>query len=80
MPQGLRAFAGKQFRCVLRARRTSCSISGELLADGERWDFVIDGGATASWRNAGGARYWGCMARDCEALVLLPYDGMSGDW
>ncbi|WP_152597748.1 hypothetical protein [Novilysobacter arseniciresistens] len=57
-----------------------CSISGALRVDGERWEFVIDGGATATWRNDKRARYWGCKARRCEALVLLPYDGMSSGW
>lgn len=54
-----------------------CSISGELQAEGKTWQFTINGGATATWNHQGVTRYWGCSAKACEALVLMPTDMMN---
>ncbi|MEZ0471143.1 hypothetical protein [Luteimonas salinilitoris] len=54
-----------------------CSISGEIEADGKTWQFVIGGGATATWHRDGETMEWGCRVTECGPLVLLPYDGMD---
>lgn len=54
-----------------------CSISGELRAEAKTWEFTINGGATATWRTEGETRYWGCSAKACEPLVVLPTDFMD---
>lgn len=56
-----------------------CTISGEISAEGHVWRFEINGGGTATWSSDSQARYWGCSAEQCEPLVLLLSDGMSGD-
>lgn len=56
-----------------------CSISGKLNAGEKSWDFVIGGGATATWTDGKETRYWGCAAKACAPLVLMPYDGMNPD-
>lgn len=56
-----------------------CSISGKLDADGKSWNFVIGGGATATWTNENEIRHWGCAEKACGPLVLMPYDGMNPD-
>lgn len=56
-----------------------CSISGELEAEGKVWRFQINGGATATWTSGEDERHWGCSAKACESLVLLPTDGMNPD-
>lgn len=58
--------------------QVSCSISGELRADGKTWQFAIEGGGTATWVNARTTRYWGCGAPQCEPLVILLTDFMEG--
>lgn len=52
-----------------------CRITGELQADGQRWDFEINAAATASWKNGNEVREFGCSAAECEALVLMMPDG-----
>lgn len=54
-----------------------CSISGKLDAEGKSWDFVIGGGATATWTDGKEIRHWGCAAKACLPLALMPYDGMN---
>ena len=57
----------------------NCSVTGELQSGGRKWSFSIDGGGTATWRNAKTTGYWGCSAPECEPLVILLSDGMRGD-
>lgn len=54
-----------------------CSISGRIEAEGEAWEFVIDGGGTAIWSHENETRYFGCSAQACESLVLMPTDLMN---
>jgi len=54
-----------------------CSISGKLEADGKAWNFVIDGGGTATWSHGNETRYFGCSAKACEPLVLMLTDFMD---
>ncbi|MDN5780466.1 MAG: hypothetical protein L0H23_00345 [Luteimonas sp.] len=54
-----------------------CSISGKIEAEGKAWDFVIDGGGTATWSHGNETRYFGCSAKACEPLVLMPTDLMD---
>lgn len=56
-----------------------CSISGKLKAEEKVWDFVVEGGATATWNIGKETRHWGCTAKACAPLVLAPYDGMNPD-
>jgi len=56
-----------------------CAIAGEISAKGRIWRFEINGGGTATWRSGSQTRYWECSAEQCEPLVLLLSDGMSGD-
>ncbi|WP_407352147.1 hypothetical protein [Luteimonas sp. R10] len=56
-----------------------CSISGHLQADGRDWRFAINGGGIATWENDGTIRHFGCSAKECEPLLLLPTDGMEPD-
>lgn len=58
--------------------QVSCSIPGELQAEGRTWKFAIEGGGTATWDNAGTTRYWGCGSKECEPLVILLTDFMEG--
>lgn len=57
----------------------SCDISGEIRADGRPWTFEINGGGTATWTSRNEVRHWGCSARECDSMLLLPTDGMSGE-
>ena len=52
-----------------------CRITGELQADGQRWNFAINAAATASWKNGNEVREFGCSAAECEPLVLMMPDG-----
>ena len=53
-----------------------CEIAGELVADGQRWQYRINAASTASWTHAGQERFFGCSLSECEALVLmLPDNG-----
>lgn len=56
-----------------------CRITGELQADGQRWNFAINAAATASWKNGNEVREFGCSAAECEALVLMMPDGGEGE-
>lgn len=56
-----------------------CSISGKILAEQRAWEFDINGGGTATWVSGNEVRYWGCSAKECEPLILLLTDGMSGE-
>lgn len=56
-----------------------CSISGVIEAEGREWKYEIKGGGTATWIGDGEVRYWGCAAKECEPLVILLTDSMSGD-
>lgn len=55
-----------------------CSISGDITADGRTWHYKINGGGTATWKNDDDERYWGCSASECEPLVMMFTDSMSG--
>lgn len=60
-----------------RFYQVPCAITGELEAEGQAWKFTINGGATATWQRNGATRYWGCSAKACEPLVLMPTDFMN---
>jgi hypothetical protein len=47
-----------------------CSISGRLRSDGREWDFEINAGASAVWRDKEDVRKFGCSQKACEPLVL----------
>lgn len=54
-----------------------CSIDGELLEGGTRWEFSIGGAGTAVWRAGNRRVHWGCSAPGCAPLLLLPTDNMA---
>ncbi|WP_156963000.1 hypothetical protein [Aerolutibacter daejeonensis] len=56
-----------------------CDISGTILVEQRTWEFQINGGGTATWVRGNEVRHWGCSAKECEPLVLLLTDGMSGE-
>jgi len=56
-----------------------CSIGGTIQADGRIWSFRIDAGGEGVWRAGGEVRYFGCRAPQCDALLLISHDGMTGD-
>lgn len=62
-----------------RFYQVGCGISGRLQAEGRHWHFAINGGGIATWRDGDTTRHFGCSARECEALLLLPTDGMEPD-
>lgn len=62
-----------------RFYQVGCSISGRLRAEGRDWRFAINGGGIATWENDSTIRHFGCSARECETLLLLPTDGMDPD-
>ncbi len=43
------------------------------------WRFAINGGGVASWRDGIATRHFGCAARECASLVLMPSDDMAPD-
>lgn len=51
-----------------------CSIKGRLRAQEREWEFEINAAATATWTDGDTVRRWGCTAKACEPLVLLPPD------
>lgn len=55
-----------------------CSVEGELKRDGVNWYFSINAAATAVWSNDKNENIaWGCDARGCSKLFLLPYNAMG---
>lgn len=48
-----------------------CEISGELVADGQHWQYWINAAGTARWTRAGQQRYFACDAPGCAPLVLM---------
>ncbi|MDH5823553.1 hypothetical protein QFW77_11205 [Luteimonas sp. RD2P54] len=60
-----------------RFYQMGCSISGHLQAEGRNWRFAINGGGVATWQEGGTTRHFGCSAKKCESLLLLPTDGMG---
>lgn len=54
-----------------------CMIKGELMFEGQRWDFQINGASKAYWSNGISTRYFGCDASGCESLALAPYIGLN---
>ena len=62
-----------------RFYQVGCGISGRLQAEGRHWHFAINGGGIATWQDGDTVRHFGCSARECEALLLLPSDGMEPD-
>lgn len=56
-----------------------CMIAGQISSEDRAWRFEINGGGTATWSANGQVRHWGCRAAQCEPLVLLYSDGLSGD-
>lgn len=48
-----------------------CEITGELQADGQRWQFRINAAGTGSWQHNGSQRHVACTQPACEALVLM---------
>ena len=48
-----------------------CEISGELVADGQHWQYRINAAGTARWTRAGQQRYFACDAPGCAPLVLM---------
>ncbi|MDH5823549.1 hypothetical protein QFW77_11185 [Luteimonas sp. RD2P54] len=60
-----------------RFYQVGCSISGHLQAEGRDWRFAINGGGVATWQDGSTTRHFGCSAKECETLVLLPTDGME---
>lgn len=59
--------------------QVGCSISGRLRRDGRTWRFAINGGGTATLQGGDALRHYGCAAQACDALLLLPTDGMEPD-
>lgn len=62
-----------------RFYQVGCSISGHLQAEGRHWHFAINGGGIATWEDGDTVRHFGCRARECAALLLLPTDEMEPD-
>ncbi len=56
-----------------------CSISGRIEVDGQVWDYEINAGGVGKWTGKGKSRYWGCAAKECASLLLLPTDSMTGE-
>lgn len=56
-----------------------CAISGALEEGGRTWAFEINGGGMAIWKAGDEVRNWGCSAKECRSLVLLPTDEMRGE-
>lgn len=57
-----------------------CRITGQLEAEGRRWDYIINAAATARWQHADEVREFGCADSACAPLVLLmPDDGAGAD-
>lgn len=48
-----------------------CEITGELQADGQRWQFRINAAGTGSWQRNGSHRHVACTKPACEPLVLM---------
>lgn len=48
-----------------------CEITGELQADGQRWQFRINAAGTGSWQHNGIQRHVACTQPACEPLVLM---------
>lgn len=59
--------------------QVGCSLSGRVHRDGREWRFAINGGGTATLQAGDTLRHFGCSAPGCEALLLLPSDGMEPD-
>lgn len=56
-----------------------CAIAGTILAEERTWEFEINGGGTATWVSGNEVRHWGCSAKECEPLILMLTDRMSGE-
>ncbi|MDI2112737.1 hypothetical protein [Commensalibacter nepenthis] len=57
--------------------QTQCDITGKLLYNREKWDFSINGGATAYWKKGEEIKYFGCKDKYCDNLFIIPYSPMD---
>lgn len=59
--------------------QTPCDITGNLVIDGLKWHFSLNGGGIMTLSHENKTMYRGCSDTQCSPYILLLTDGMSGN-